>query len=173
MSVKIAASLTAAALGLGTLIYFQSARHSDYRPPVSRNYPQSQFSSKGVVNRIIQVRLTHDEAANNAEKITVKAELTMPFDFNERLYYRWKLGENVTLVSGELTGELPALVKGTTVAASIEVLGFSRETNHHIAFEIFGHQNGRTISGDSLIASDPENTFENTVQNVERIKASQ
>lgn len=174
----IAMAAAALALTAGAVWYSMQppkrAFNAGYIPQkLNRNYPRSVFSSKGVVNRIIQVKLVHDHVATDAEKTTVRAELTMPFDFNNRLNYRWKLGENVILHEGSLTGELNNLPKGTTDSIQITVSGFSKENNHHIAFEIFGHESRRTISGDSLIASDPESTFEDIVQNVERIKASQ
>ncbi|MEK6628007.1 MAG: hypothetical protein AABY53_05230 [Bdellovibrionota bacterium] len=142
-------------------------------PHSSRTVLQSKFSSKGVANRIIQVRLNSDEKQSNTEKVEISAEVSTPFDFTDKLYFKWQLGQDVILVSGELAGEIHSLLKNEPKKIYLTVTGFSKENNHHVRFEISGTKNGKSIYGDALIASDLENTFENTVQNVEKIKASQ
>ncbi|MGZ3691137.1 MAG: hypothetical protein ACXVAX_06525 [Pseudobdellovibrio sp.] len=148
----------------------------DKKNPAPINRPgflESSFTSKGLSNRILNVKITFDEAQKNSEVVTVTAHIKTPFDFKSPLNFKWKLGENVTLEEGLLTGAVDELLSSEEKTLSIKVKGFSREKNHHIAFEIKGFQNNHQINGDALAASDLESTFENTVQNVERIKASQ
>ena len=127
----------------------------------------------GVVNRIIQLKLKFTEAKLNSEKVKVTAEVSMPFDFSEKLYFKWKLGPDVVLAEGELTGSIDGVLKNEVKKVTFTVTGFSKENNHQIGFEIYGIKKGKNVYGDALIASDLENTFENIVQNVEKIKASQ
>jgi len=151
--------------------------------PSSRNsaaFLQSKFTSKGIINRLIQIKLNFSKAKADSEKVEISANVSMPFDFNEKLYFKWQLGPDVILAEGELSGEINGLLKTENKKIFLTVKGFSKESNHHIRFEVRGAINdaqsakyGKNIYGDALIASDFENTFENTVQNVERIKATQ
>lgn len=178
MSIKILASFFVAALVAVLLYYTQSLAPKTSQTAFAKasfaatDVPRSQFSSKGVVNRVIQVKITHENVKKNSDSNRIQAEVSIPFDFNGSLFYRWKIGENVEVIDGDLTGQLTKLHKESPAQFKIVVKGFSLESNHHIGFEILGEQNGHRISGDSLIASDPESTFENVVQNVEKIKAS-
>jgi hypothetical protein len=137
----------------------------------SRFINTSVFSSKGVVARTIQVHLNADSAESDNESVEVVATVSVPFDINEPLNYRWKLGEGVTLQQGELTGTVKQLLQNNPTTFKINVYGFSKQNNHQIGFEILGLKNRKKLIGDALIASDFENTFENIVQSVEKIKA--
>jgi hypothetical protein len=156
---------------LGGTYFFHSK--SQPHENFAAGIPISQFSSKGVVDRIIDLKLSFDEVAKNTDKSSIHVKINMPFDFNEKLHYHWKLGQGVALHSGEIDGELDHLFKNETKEISIDVTGFSKEINHHVGFEIYGLKNGHKIYGEGLVASDLENTFESIVQNVEKIKASQ
>lgn len=140
---------------------------------ISSSFLQSEFTGKGVVDRTIQLKLNFDKKNLNSELVEISAEVRLPFDFNDKLFFRWKLGQDVFLIDGNLNGQVDGLLKNETKKVIITVTGFSKESNHHIGFEIYGIKNGKNIFADGLIASDLENTFENTVQNVEKIKASQ
>ncbi len=158
-------------ISAGLSFYFFQQPNAFSRPP--SDFLQSKFSSKGVVDRIIQLRLNYDKVELDSEKAAVTAEINMPFDFNDKLFFKWKLGQDVVLTDGEISGEISTLLKNETKKVMISVSGFSKENNHQIGFEIYGVKNGKKIFGDAMITSDIESTFENTVQNVEKIKASQ
>ncbi len=146
------------------------------RPVLKNEKPEilrSQFSSEGNGYRIVKIELDYTKVTTNKEAVEVKAFVTMPFSYNEKLKYRWRLGQDVELIAGALEGELENLIKGEAKIISLKVKGFSFETNRHIRLEVVGQNKTRAIYGDALIASDIENTFENTVQNVEHIKANQ
>ncbi|MCC2678913.1 MAG: hypothetical protein K0R29_1489 [Pseudobdellovibrio sp.] len=135
--------------------------------------PQSVFTSKGVSTRLLKVVLEHEKVQTDSETASVTALVSMPFEFNNNLNFKWKLGEGVKIVEGTELGVIQGMRAGQVVEIKIKVNGFSLMQNHHIAFEVNGSLNGRNIHGQALIASDAENTFENIVQNVEHIKASQ
>lgn len=149
-------------------LYFQN---KSIRQPPRDQFLQSKFTSKGVVDRVIKLKLNSDKASSNSEKVEISAEFKLAFDFSDQLHYRWKLGPYVMLVEGELSGQVNGLTGNVTKKLTITVTGFSKETNHQVGFEISGIKNGKNIFADGLIASDMENTFENIVQNVEKIKA--
>lgn len=151
-----------------TFFYFQNTKE---RLPPRAQFLQSKFTGKGIVDRVIQLKLNADNANSNSEKVEITAEFKLAFDFNDQLHYRWKLGQDVMLVDGVLSGQVNGLTGNESKKLTITVTGFSKETNHQVGFEISGIKNGKNIFADGLIASDMENTFENIVQNVEKIKA--
>ena len=132
---------------------------------------QSKFTSKGIVDRVIKLKLNADSASSNSEKVEITAEFKIAFDFSDQLHFRWKLGPDIRIVEGDLSGAVNGLTGNESKKLSITVTGFSKETNHQVGFEISGIKNGKNIFADGVIASDMENTFENIVQNVEKIKA--
>lgn len=156
-------------LGAGYLIF--KPKNSTDKP--HRVFLQSSYTSKGMVDRVIQIKLNYPEAKSNLEKIEITAEVQMPFNFDEKLHYRWRLGQDVIHKEGHLIGEINGLSGNESKKIYLTVSGFSKETSRQIKFEIYGFKDGKSIYGDSIISSDLDNTFENTVQNVERIKASE
>ncbi len=173
---KIALISTAVFISIGIFIgnSFLTKKNSvSTSVPIDQNKILiSQFSSKGVGDRIIKLKLTADSAKLNSETSSVQVDIEMPFDFSAPLFFKWKLGEGVTLLEGDLTGQINGLLKLTASRLRINVKGFSQEANNQIGFEIYGAKNGRKIYGDAILSSVPENTFEDIVQNVEKIKSS-
>lgn len=156
------------------LTYFRVGhKNSPTYLPMSKNFLRSSFSSKGIANRIINIQLNYNKVESDSEKVEVTANIHMPFDFNGQLHYRWKLSQGVSLLNGPLTGEISGLEKNQVKQIYLDVNGFSKSINRQIGFEVFAIKDGKTIYGDALIASDLENTFEDIVQNVEKIKASE
>lgn len=151
-----------------TFFYFQ--KKSAGLPPRAQ-FLQSKFTSKGIVDRAIKLKLNADNASSNSEKVEISAEFKLAFDFNDQLHFRWKLGPDVRIVDGDLSGQVNGLTGNESKKVTITVTGFSKETNHQVGFEISGIKNGKNIFADGVIASDMENTFENIVQNVEKINA--
>jgi hypothetical protein len=139
------------------------------RPPLLL----SSFTTGGSAQKVLNVEVKYDEVQFNSDVAEIKAYVTLPFSYQHPLKYKWKLGQGVELVEGSVEGTVSELFAQQTHLISIKVKGFSKQENHHVGFEIFGQTQGRGIYGDALVASDLENTFENTVQNVERLKASE
>lgn len=172
MSIKkliIFASFTILLLG-GYILIKPALPKSSMQFPTFAGGNQSIYSNRGIVDRIVQVDLDYKNSINGSQEIT--AEISLPFDFKGQLEIKWTLGENVVLVSGLLTDTIAELKAGATQKIKLQVSGFTKFENRHISFEIMGQKNGRVIYGESLLASQLENTFEHIVQNVERIKAS-
>jgi hypothetical protein len=167
--IKYSILLFALAL-ISSLVYFRSEKPTVKQFPTFAGINQSIYTNRGVVDRIIQVDLSFKN--DSEENQNIVAEVTLPFDYRETLNYKWTLGENVKLTSGNLTGTISDFNGNSPKTITFSVSGFTKKENRHISFEIFGKKNGKVIYGESLLASQLENTFENTVQNVERIKAS-
>lgn len=158
------------ALGLS---FFLNYTHKDKYSPMKPNYVPSLFASQGANAKTIQVKLKSDPIQTDNEINEVKAFVSMPFDYTGEFYYTWTIGEGVTVESGNLSGKFQNLTANEIKTLSIFVKGFSKETNHHIKFDIFTVKNNRRLLGGAFTASKPEDTFENIVQNVEKIKAEQ
>ena len=125
----------------------------------------SQFSSHGVVDRIINLKI---EVKNENEITSV---ISLPFDFEEGLEYKWILGQNVILKEGALTGKSEiGFRKDQTKKIKIKVAGFDSKNNRHIGFEVWGTKNNRRLFAEGLISSQTDKSFEAVVQNVERSK---
>ncbi len=172
MSVKKGVFTVLLFSGVSLWVYLYQS--SPTKPKQTRkSFLQSEYTARGVIDRTIQLKINYQKAKINSERVEISAEISLPFDYSDKLNFKWKLGENVSLIEGEQTGAINGIRKDEKRKIKILVTGFSKENNHHIGFEVYGIRNGKTIFADSLIASDLENTFENTVQQVEKIKASE
>ena len=163
---------------MGLLLVVTSVGYGVYRKTSTsvRRKPfvlQSIFTSKGAATRIIQIDLQYDSVKTHSEDVEIKAFVSMPFSYSPVLHYKWKLGEGVIVTNGSLTGQITNLVKGEPQLITLNVKGFGLESNHQVGFEVIGSQSAQKLYGDAMIASNLEDTFENTVQNVERLKAEQ
>ena len=163
---------------LSLLVVTGTVSYAVYRKTTHLSRPkpfilQSIFTSKGVTTRIIQIELKYDQVKTHNEDVEIKAYVTMPFSYSAALNYKWKLGEGVSSTEGALTGQLSHLLKGEPQLITLRVKGFGQESNHQVGFEVIGERAEQKLYGDAMIASDLEDTFENTVQNVERLKANQ
>ncbi|MBC7740592.1 MAG: hypothetical protein H7061_00240 [Bdellovibrionaceae bacterium] len=137
--------------------------------------PQSDYTNRGLVTRTIEINLTSVSIPKDQGEETqiITADVILPFDFEAPLKFKWLLGEEIKLVQGELNGQAQSFKANIPTQITIEVRGFTKIDNRHIGFEIGGERNKKIIHGDSLLASRIDLTFENIVQNVERIKAEQ
>ncbi len=148
--------------------YFAKAKSQ----PAPHVVPQSEFSGHGVVDRVIQLKFIEAQPAKTEEAPSnIKVAVTVPFDFEPELQFKWLLTENVKLVSGSLAGKISHFKAGVPQELDIQVTGFSQIENRQVAFQITGSKDGRKIFADGIVASLKDNTFENIVQNVEKIKA--
>jgi hypothetical protein len=162
------------------LVVFTSAGYcyliipdAEVKAPATFNVPTSDFSGYGPVDRIINIKIKEDRIAkNDHEAVNIKTQVSMPFDYEDGLDYKWILTQNVQLKEGNLTGQIKNLKAGQPITVDISVTGFSSVANRQVIFQISGFKNGRRIFADGIIASKKENTFEDIVQNVEKIKAA-
>lgn len=171
MSLKIYLSIISTLLISGVLYFNLKQPKQVYTPLIkSRTIPFNSFATAGV--NAIALTQKMDVAEKDEEISTVSIEYSFPIELSEPLQYRWKLGQDVILVEGALQGKTESgIVRANELQTlTIKVRGFSKQRNHHISFEIFGQANRRPLQSKTIIASLPEETFENIVQNVERIK---
>lgn len=133
--------------------------------------PTTQYSYMGAAERILKLKFDVSKSRFN-NKATLKAIVSLPFDYNSPLEYKWKLGEKVVLKSGELTGSVSALVKNIPIEISIDIDNFDSRQNRFVRFEIIGSDPNRRIFTDGIISSHQENSFESVVQELEKINAN-
>ena len=139
-----------------------------YRAPVSI----SEFTGYGVIERSIKIKLTEQQKSKlDQDLVYINVSIELPYDFAGPLEYKWLVGENVSLKSGSLVGQLKNFKASQKQFLQVGVRGFSKIENRHVAFQIAGFKDGRKIFADGIIASLQEQTFENTVQNVEKLRA--
>ena len=131
----------------------------------------STFTGQGQ-NQLIQLKLKQKSiATKDQEVVPLVASVSVPFDYPGELNYQWLLTENVILKEGQLNASLKNLEKNKIYSVEINVSGFSTLENRQVVFRVFGSINGHKISADGIIASKKEDTFEDIVKNVEKIKA--
>lgn len=128
--------------------------------------PTSNFSSQGVVDRVLSLSLKSRELSSIQE---ITAEISSPITLTNGYQYKWKLGEGVQLISGSLDGESNETIPANdTISIQIKVSGYTKYINHHIGFEIYSLNNSRKLYADGLMASQKDNSFEKMVQRLEK-----
>ncbi len=133
--------------------------------------PTSQYSYMGPVERTINLKLLLSKAKFNSSG-TIRAVVSLPYDYNFPLQYKWKLGQNVKLQDGYiLTGSIPSLKKDSPVEITISVDEFQAKEARFARFEVFGTDPNKRIFSDGIISSQQESSFESIVQEVEKIHA--
>lgn len=131
----------------------------------------SQYSYMGPVERTIELKLLLNKPKFDSSG-TVRAVISLPYDYNSPLQYKWKLGQNVKLQKGySLTGTIPSIKKDTPVEITISVDQFQATDTRFVRFEVFGTDPNKRIFSDGIVSSHQENAFESIVQEVEKIHA--
>ncbi len=139
-----------------------------YRAPAS----VSEFTGHGIIERSIKIKLTEDrKSLLDQDPVYISVGIEVPFDFDGLLEYKWLLGENISLDTGALQGQVVNFKANQKKTLQIGVRGFSQLENRHVSFQIAGLKNGRKIFADGIIASRKDQTFEHVVQNVEKLRA--
>lgn len=130
----------------------------------------SQYSSRGIVDRSINLKITSVHKRNSTTEVV--AFVSMPFDFKGKIQYKWTLGQDVHLLEGQLAGDSEADFR-RSIPQQIRILvsGYGPENLRHIGFEAWADKNGRRLYAEGLISSQKENSFEDIVQHVEKLKA--
>ncbi len=144
------------------------------KKPAARPVNLSSFTAQGQL-QVINLSLKADSiATNDTEPAELTASITMPFDFDDELEYKWILTENIQHVAGALSGKLSGKIQKLEAQkqypVTISVTGFSSVENRHVIFQVSGTKNGKRITSDAIIASKKEETFEDIVHNVEKLK---
>ena len=129
----------------------------------------SQYSYMGPVERTIDLKLHLNKAQFNSSA-KIRAVVSLPYDYNQPLEYKWKLGQNVKLQKGfTLSGRISSLKKNNPVEITIAVDQFQAQVDtRFVRFEVFGTDPNKRIYSDGLVSSHQENAFESIVQEVEK-----
>lgn len=133
--------------------------------------PTSQFIGGNPSGQAIQLSLEESSIAESENTpVKIKARVTLPFDFDQPLEFQWRLTEDLVLNSGSLKGTLTHLKANIPETIEISVKGFVKKENRQVSFKITGVKNDQRISADGIVSSLKDESFENIVQNVEKIR---
>lgn len=148
--------------------------NADSTPGTAIKVPTSDFTGYGPADRTFSIKIKNSGAAKNeSDIVSVKTDVSLPFDFDQTAEYTWILSDGVHLSEGDLSGKLSDFKAQTKKSIKVSVTGFNEKEDRQIVFRIFAEKNGRRIFADGIISSQKENTFEDIVQNVEKIKQQQ
>ena len=130
----------------------------------------SQYSYMGPVERTIDLKLILNKAQFDSSA-EIHAVVSLPYDYNQPLEYKWKLGQNVKIQKGfPLSGRISSLKKNKPVEIIITVDQFHATADtRFVRFEVFGTDPNKRIFSDGLVSSHQEKAFESIVQEVEKI----
>jgi hypothetical protein len=129
--------------------------------------PLSGFTYRGVVDRSIKLNFQVDKG--EVTKITARIETQYDYDFP--LNYDWKLGEGVSVINGDLKGQVAHMRKGAPIEIELAVTGFTKDVARFVRFEILGTNPQKRAFVDGVINSQ-EKSFEKIVQEIEEYKKS-
>lgn len=129
--------------------------------------PLTGFTYRGVVDRSIKLNFLVDKG--EATKIT--ARLETQYDYDASLNYEWKLGEGVSVINGDLKGQVAHMRKGAPIEIELVVKGFTPEKASFVRFEILGTNPQKRVFVDGVLNSQ-EKSFEKIVQEIEEYKKS-
>lgn len=128
-------------------------------------FTRSQYGYRGIVDR--SIKLTFNVVKGPVSKLTARIEI--PYDYNHPLTYQWKLGEGVTISSGQLTGEIEQMQKNVPLEIELNVNGFNEDVARFVRFEVLGSSQQKRAFADGIINS-TDKSFEKIVQEVELYK---
>lgn len=158
-------------LTLSALISSCTEKKKDMQARGMKPASTSQYSYMGPIERTIDLKLLLSKAKIDSSG-TIRAVVSLPYDYNRPLQYKWKLGQNVKLQKGySLTGTIPSIKKDTPVEITISVDQFQANEARFVRFEVFGTDSNKRIFSDGIVSSHQENAFESIVQEVEKIHA--
>lgn len=129
--------------------------------------PLTKFTYRGVVERTIQLNFKVEKG----EITKLIAHVETQYDYNFPLNYEWKLGEGVSVNSGDLKGQIEKMQKDTPLEIELNVTGFKGDIVRFVRFEILGTNPQKRVFVDGIINSQ-DKSFEKIVQEVELYKKS-
>lgn len=131
------------------------------------NVPLTKFTYRGVVERTIQLKFRVEKGETS--KLIARVETQYDYDFP--LNYEWKLGDGVTVNSGDLKGQIEKMQKDMPLEIELNVTGFNSDAARFVRFEILGTNPQKRVFADGIINS-TDKSFEKIVQEVELYKKS-
>lgn len=139
--------------------------------PSENNHRISKLASQQIYQDYFDVRIKHESISTteNGQSV-VKAIVTAKKDLPAGLTYTWKLGENVTSSSSDITGQLAAIKRGESQEVLLPVYGFTKQSKRFISFVINGKVDKHDLHKESLSSSRPEDSFEYVVQQANQLE---
>jgi hypothetical protein len=134
----------------------------------------SKLGSQQFAKTLFDIKVRNDSIALKANEIsTIKVSIEAFKDFPAGLKYTWTLPETVSVVEGDITGDLLDFSAHQKKDFTLKVRGYSKEEKNYISFAINGNLNDKLIERDILVSSRPEDSFEYVVQEMEKSKAAE
>ena len=139
--------------------------------PSENNHRLTKLASQQIYQDYFDVRIKHDSISKTEDgQSIVKAIVTAKKDLPAGLNYSWKLGENVTSNSSEITGQLQAIKRGESQEVQLPVYGFTKQSKRFLSFVINGKVDKHDLHKESLSSSRPEDSFEYVVQQAHQLE---
>ena len=136
----------------------------------SIHHEKSGLSYMGMGERSIQLKLKQDNSLFN-NQTEVSAEIEVPAQYVGDINFKWKLGSDIKLVSGDTSGIVKADSQNTRFIFKLIVENFKNHENRFVRFEAVGMTKKHSIYTDGILSSTLDNSFEDTVQKVEKFNA--
>jgi hypothetical protein len=131
----------------------------------------SKLASQQIYQDYFDIRIKHDVIATTEDgQSVVKAIVTAKKDLPAGLSFQWKLGENVTSNSGEISGKLGAIKRGEKQEVLLPVYGFNKQSKKYLSFVVSGKVDSHDLHKESLSSSRPEDSFEYVVQQAHQLE---
>lgn len=139
--------------------------------PNENGHRITKLGSQQIYQDYFDVRIKHDSISEteNGQSV-VKAIVTAKKDLPAGLSFSWKLGENVTSNSPEMTGQLGAIKRGETQEVLLPVYGFTKYSKKFLSFIVSGKVDKHDLHKESLSSSRPEDSFEYVVQQAHQLE---
>lgn len=139
--------------------------------PNENGHRITKLASQQIYQDYFDVRIKHDSISEteNGQSV-VKAIVTAKKDLPAGLDYSWKLGENVTSTSPDVTGKLSAIKRGESQEVLLPVYGFTKQSKRFLSFVISGKVDKHDLHKESLSSSRPEDSFEYVVQQAHQLE---
>ena len=139
--------------------------------PNENDHRITKLASQQIYQDYFDVRIKHDSISETENgQSTVKALVTAKKDLPAGLSFSWKLGENVTSNSPEISGQLAAIKRGETQEVLLPVYGFTKQSKRFLSFIVSGKVDKHDLHKESLSSSRPEDSFEYVVQQAHQLE---
>lgn len=163
------------AVTLGAVVGYSSVKYMKQPNENNRGLASLTFSKLGseqYAKSLFEVKIENESLAQKADEessivVRVEAYKSLP----EGLTYSWNIPDTVTIVQGDISGNILGFSPHEVKEYRLKVKGYSREVRNFISFTVKGALNNKEVSRDVLVSSRPEDSFEYVVQEREKARA--
>lgn len=168
---------SALVVGVGALFGYSVVKIFTQPNENNRQLASVTFSKLGTeqfAKTLFDVKIKNEDIALFANevstiKVTIEAFKAIP----EGLAFNWNFPDSMTVVEGDISGNLQDFSANQTKELILKIKGYSKEVQNYVSFTVKGTLNQKLIERDILISSRPEDSFEYVVQETEKAKATQ